>query len=139
MHTACQLAQSEQVLVFPTVLSATIGPWPDPPSCAIPDKPRHFVGSGTGGGPGERRRRSPMSGEDMNDPPAGPPATPPAGDAPAPAGKQDGDPAALRGHRTNLVRVATRLVGSTTFNDQPQPLHVSGTRPEHAELFDRLE
>jgi NAD+---dinitrogen-reductase ADP-D-ribosyltransferase len=56
------------------------------------------------------------------------------------AGETTGpDPEAPGGQRTNLVRIATRLIGSTAFNDQPRPLHISGTRAEHADLFERLE
>ncbi|WP_158046207.1 NAD(+)--dinitrogen-reductase ADP-D-ribosyltransferase [Skermanella pratensis] len=48
-------------------------------------------------------------------------------------------PVAQRQYRTGLVRVPPALLGSTAFNDAPVPLHISGTRQTHADLFARLD
>ena len=38
-----------------------------------------------------------------------------------------------------MVRVSPAFLGSTAFNASPAPLHISGTREQHAGLFRRLE
>jgi NAD+---dinitrogen-reductase ADP-D-ribosyltransferase len=45
---------------------------------------------------------------------------------------------ALRGHSTNLVGVPTGLLASTSFNDYPIALSISGTREAHRSLFEML-
>lgn len=45
---------------------------------------------------------------------------------------------ASRGHSTNLVGVPTGLLASSSFNDYPIPLSISGTRESHRSLFERL-
>ena len=46
---------------------------------------------------------------------------------------------ASRGHTTNLVGVPTGLLASTSFNDFPISLSISGTRESHRSLFERLD
>jgi NAD+--dinitrogen-reductase ADP-D-ribosyltransferase len=55
--------------------------------------------------------------------------------------KKAGEPApiAQRQYRAGMVRVSPALLGSTAFNAQPTPLHISGTREQHAALFRLLE
>jgi NAD+---dinitrogen-reductase ADP-D-ribosyltransferase len=48
-------------------------------------------------------------------------------------------PIAQREYRAGMVRVSPAFLGSTAFNASPTPLHISGTREQHAELFQRLE
>ena len=42
------------------------------------------------------------------------------------------------GHSTNLVGLPTRLLASREFNDNPQPLHISGVREMNRSLFEML-
>jgi len=42
------------------------------------------------------------------------------------------------GHSTNLVGVPTELIASTSFNEQPLPLHLSGVREMNRSLFEML-
>jgi len=44
-------------------------------------------------------------------------------------------PVAQRQYRAGMVRVPPAYLGSTAFNAQPTPLHISGTREQHAGLF----
>src|SRR3954451_17688501 len=48
-------------------------------------------------------------------------------------------PVAQREYRAGMVRVSPALLGSTAFNAAPAPLHISGTREQHAGLFKLLE
>lgn len=48
-------------------------------------------------------------------------------------------PVAQRVYRAGMVRVSPAFLGSTAFNASPEPLHISGTREQHAALFGRLE
>jgi NAD+---dinitrogen-reductase ADP-D-ribosyltransferase len=42
------------------------------------------------------------------------------------------------GHSINLVGLPTRLLASRQFNDNPQPLHISGVREMNRSLFEML-
>ncbi|MCQ8104245.1 NAD(+)--dinitrogen-reductase ADP-D-ribosyltransferase [Methylomonas sp. SURF-2] len=44
----------------------------------------------------------------------------------------------LHGHSTNLIGIATECMASPLFNDNPQALHIAGTREAAAGLFDKL-
>lgn len=42
------------------------------------------------------------------------------------------------GHSTNLIGIATACMASPLFNDNPQALHIAGTREAAAGLFEKL-
>lgn len=42
------------------------------------------------------------------------------------------------GHSTNLIGIATSCMASPLFNDNPQTLHIAGTREASAGLFEKL-
>lgn len=44
-----------------------------------------------------------------------------------------------RWYTTNLVGIPAAMIGSTAFNNNPQPLHVAGTRESNRGLFSLLE
>ncbi|MBI1174038.1 MAG: NAD(+)--dinitrogen-reductase ADP-D-ribosyltransferase [Sideroxydans sp.] len=46
---------------------------------------------------------------------------------------------AMPGHSTNLVGIPTGLLASAAFNEFPIPLHISGTREAHRNLFEHLD
>lgn len=49
------------------------------------------------------------------------------------------EPAAGAGQGTSLVGVPAWLLAGSAFNDEPRPLHITGVREAHPELFRRLE
>lgn len=50
-----------------------------------------------------------------------------------------GEAHTARWHASNLVGVPAGVLGSTTFNAQPQPLHIAGARATNPGLFALLE
>jgi NAD+--dinitrogen-reductase ADP-D-ribosyltransferase len=40
------------------------------------------------------------------------------------------------GHSTNLIGLATTCIASHGFNENPQPLHIAGTRESASGLFE---
>ncbi|OAN44776.1 NAD(+)--dinitrogen-reductase ADP-D-ribosyltransferase [Paramagnetospirillum marisnigri] len=43
------------------------------------------------------------------------------------------------GHSTNLMGLSTNFLGSTSFNDDPHDLHISGVREMNPTMFEMLE
>lgn len=45
---------------------------------------------------------------------------------------------AQRGHSTNLIGLSSAFIASHSFNENPQPLHIAGTRETASGLFEKL-
>ncbi len=56
-----------------------------------------------------------------------------------PGTEEIGAPPRVIGHSTNFVGLPTQFLASCDFNDEPQPLHISGVREMNPQLFEMLD